>query len=381
MLMGGQYLSIASKQRQMAGFLASLADFSVKAGDAVDPAIVRRDPNISLYCLDEASKRAIFVELPADIDLAKAAFVYQTQYEHAVRLIALPYDSFIQVARELPAVDHLIMIYMTGRCGSTLLSHVLNELDSALSLSEPDVATQFVHLRPAYGGREAELRELLDSVVRVLFKPTARKTPATCALKLRSEGTQALDLFQATFPQANNLFLYRDAVGWVTSFYRIFSRGESPTPIPLDELRWAFDVLYAYDPAPLIGLLEPGATEVSLVQFLTLWWLATMEWYLAKHTQGYPLLAARYADLNAHREATLGALFDYCGLPTAQVEQTLGAFARDSQAGTFLAREKPDQANSLRLSAAQREEIAQILSRHSIITQPDFIVPGTLEIH
>src|SRR5207244_458004 len=126
----------------------------------------------------------------------------------------------------------------------TLLSHALNELDTVLSLSEPDVATQFVHLRSAYSGRETELRELLDCTVRILFKPTASKSPSTVALKLRSEGTQILDLFQATFPQVKNLFLYRDAIGWVTSFYRVFTRGNPPSLIPLDGLRWAFDVLY-----------------------------------------------------------------------------------------------------------------------------------------
>jgi hypothetical protein len=378
--MTGQYLTIQSRQRQMAGLLASLDDFTVTAGEAVDADIVRTSPNISLYCLDDPSKRAIFVELPSDVDLGKAAFVYRAQYEQAQRLIALPYDSFLQLAGELPPVGDLIMIYMTGRCGSTLLSHVLNELDTVLSLSEPDVATQFVHLRSVYGAQSAELRALLDATVRLLFKPSANKTPSTFALKLRSEGTQVMDLFQATFPKATNLFLYRDAIGWVTSFYRIFSRDGAPEPTPLDEVRREFDLLYHYDATPLISYLEEGTTQVSLVQFLTLWWLATMEWYLAKHAQGYPILAARYADLNGRREETLAALFSYCGLPAAQVKQTLGVFARDSQAGTFLARDKPDQGNALRLSAAQRDEIAQILRRHPTIKESDFVAPGTLHV-
>jgi hypothetical protein len=378
--MNGDYLIIEGKERQSAGFLASLNDFTVTAGDAVNADIVRINPNISLYCLDEASKRAIFVELPPDVDLAKVPFVYQTQYEHAQRLIALPYDSFTQLAGELPKVTDLIMIYMTGRCGSTLLSHVLDELDTVLSLSEPDVATQFVHLRRKYSERDAELRELLDSTVRVLFKPTPFKTPSTFALKLRSEGTQVLDLFQATFPQVKNLFLYRDAIGWVTSFYRIFSRGGSPQPTPLEEVSRVFDLLYTYDATHLVGCLEEGTTEVSLVQFLTLWWLATMEWYLVKHAQGYPILAARYADLNAHREAVLTALFTYCGLPPSKVKETLGVFARDSQAGTFLARDKPEEGNSLQLSEEQRNEITQILKRHPTITESDFIAPETLHI-
>jgi hypothetical protein len=376
--MTGHSLTIEKRERRGAGFLASLEDFTVSVGDAVNPDSVRTNPNISLYCLDDASKHAIFVELPQEIDLAKVPFVYQTQYEQAQRLIALSYDSFIQLARELPSAENLIMIYMTGRCGSTLLSHVLNELDTVLSLSEPDVATQFVHLRSAYSGRKAELCELLDCTVRVLFKPTEVKIPSTIALKLRSEGTQILDLFQATFRQVKNLFLYRDAIGWVTSFYRVFTRGGSPSLIPLDELRWAFDVLYAYDGTHLIDLLEPGTTEISMVQFLTLWWLATMEWYLAKHTQGYPVLAARYIDLNTRREEVLTALFTYCGLPTAKVKETLGVFARDSQAGTFLAREKPGEGNALRLSKEQHSEIASILRRHPTIQVSGFVAPGTL---
>src|SRR5829696_1390647 len=114
--MNGDYLIIEGKERQSAGFLARLNDFTLTAGDAVNADIVRINPNISLYCLDEASKRAIFVELPPDVDLAKVPFVYQTQYEHAQHLIALPYDSFTQLAGELPKVTDLIMIYMTGRC-------------------------------------------------------------------------------------------------------------------------------------------------------------------------------------------------------------------------------------------------------------------------
>jgi hypothetical protein len=378
--MTGQYLTIESKERQMTGFLASLNDFTVRAGDAVNEDIVRTNPNISLYCLDDVSKRAIFVELPPDVDLAKAPFVYQTQYEQAQRLIAVPYNSFTQLARDLPKVNHLIMIYMTGRCGSTLLSHVLNELDTVLSLSEPDVATQFVHLRSVYDRRDAELRELLDCTVRILFKPTSFKTPSTFALKLRGEGTQVMDLFQATFPQAKNLFLYRDAIGWVTSFYRIFSRGDLSKPMPLDEFFNLFRLLFNYDFTQLATYLDEGTTEISTVQFLTLWWLATMEWYLAKHNQGIPTLAARYADLNAQREEVLTALFNFCGLPAAKVKETLGVFAQDSQAGTTLARDKPEEGNVLRLSAAQCDQISRFLKRHPTINEPEFIAPGTLRI-
>ena len=211
--------------------------------------------------------------------------MYLTQYEQALRLIALPYATFQQVARELPAVEQLIMIYMTGRCGSTLLSHLFNEVDTVLSLSEPDVATHFVTLRSPDGSRDAELRELLDCTVRLLFQPTAFKTPSVYALKLRSEGTQLMDLYQATFPHVKNLFLYRDAIGWVTSFYRLLKQ-VFPEVLPWSDYRTFSRQIFNADFMRFTAYLDAGTTELSVPQYLALWWLAGMEWYLAQHRQG-----------------------------------------------------------------------------------------------
>ena len=142
-------LNIESKHRQHIGFLGSLNDFSYTDEGKVNPSEVVDNPHISLYCLDDVDNRAIFVELPANINLTKAAFVYQTQYEEAQRLIAVPYETFTELANTLPEIHQPIFVHITGRSGSTLLSHVFNESGIAASLAEPDVATQFVNLRAA----------------------------------------------------------------------------------------------------------------------------------------------------------------------------------------------------------------------------------------
>jgi len=378
--MTGQYLTIGAKHRQMPAMHASLADFTVTSGEAVSADIVIRNPNISLYCLDDAAKQAIFVEVPLDVDLAKEVFVYQTQYEQAQRLIAMPYDTFRQVARQLPEVQHLIMIYMTGRCGSTLLSHLFNEVDTVLSLSEPDVATDFVRLRSVDGLQDAELRNLLDCTVRFLFKPTPYKIPSTYALKLRNEGTQLMDLFQETFPQAKNIFLYRDAIGYVTSFYRILKLAQVPDSMPVGAYVGMFRQFANADLTRLTVYLDEGTSEMSIPQFLTLWWLAVMEWYLARHERGIPALAVRYEDLNTHRERTITEVFQYCGLPTSKVQETLGVFEQDAQAGAGLARENPQEGNKRRLSDEQRRDVLSILERHPVVKESGFIVPGTLQV-
>jgi hypothetical protein len=189
-----------------------------------------------------------------------------------------------------------------------------------------------------------------------------------------------MDLFQSTFPQAKNLFLYRDAVGFVASFYRLFKLVGVPEHMPIDQWRTLFGELVNEDFTHMSIYLKEGTAEISLVQHLALWWVAILEWYLAQHDRGIPVLAVRYADLNTAREQVLSAVFTHCGLPTAAVKGTLDVFARDAQAGTLLARVNPAEGNQLRLSEAQRREITTILQRHPVVKDSDFIVPGTFRV-
>lgn len=375
-----QILTINEKHRQGPGDHASLRDFTLSEGETIEDDSLLLQPNVSLYCLDDATHRAIFVELSPDVDISTAPFVYGVQYEQAQRLLAAPYETFQQVARALPEVEKLILVYISGRSGSTLLSHVLNELDGVLSLSEPDVANQFVHLRALDGSRDAELRDLLDCTVRMLSKPTPFKSAHTFALKFRSETLQVMDLYQATFPQAKNLYLYRDAIGFAASFYRVFNKAGFAGSWSRREFVTAYSAMMRYDFERLAALVDPAIEELSTPQQLAIWWLAIMEWYLAQYGRGIPVLAVRYADLTAHREQVITAILEYCGLPTNQIAKSLRAFERDSQAGTFLAREKPSEGNAFKFTGEQIAEITEILARHPVIREADFIAPGTLRL-
>ncbi|HVU12970.1 MAG TPA: hypothetical protein VHD90_16945, partial [Phototrophicaceae bacterium] len=209
--MSTRYLTIEARQRPFLPSLAALSDFTVTDGEEVDAKVVLSSPNISLYCLDDASQQAIFTELPPAVDLTVAPFVYQMQFDQAKRLIAMPYATFRELAQTLPKVPQLILIFSVPRSGTTLMSNILNQVDSVVSLSEPDAASQFFQMRPDDGSRDAELIDLIDCTVRMLFKPNGSITPTTYCIKFRAEATPSMDLFQAAFPQAKNLFLYREA--------------------------------------------------------------------------------------------------------------------------------------------------------------------------
>lgn len=189
-----------------------------------------------------------------------------------------------------------------------------------------------------------------------------------------------MDLFQSTFPQGKNLFVYRDAIGFVTSFHRIFKLLEVPDYSSVSAWQSEFEGVFATDLSHLTQYLNDGCEEISLAEQLTLWWILVMESYLAQVERGIPVLAVRYIDLIQFREETVQQIFAYCGLPLSSVQLALNAFDRDSQVGTLLARENPQKENKITLSEEQVQSVMAILQRHPVLNTPDFNAPGTLRI-
>ena len=375
--MAARWLNIARKHRCPFGTHANLADFTLEAAETASRASVLRNSALSLYCLDDERREAIFVELPDFVRLADAAFVHVLQHEAAVRVLALPYRDFLGLAAELPAIDRFIMVYNTGRCGSTLLSHAFNAAGVA-SLSEPDAPVGFVHLQRKRAMPPEEMRALFDASIRFLFRQADNSTSPVCALKLRGESIQLAGLIQATFPQARNLFLYRDAVGWVGSMYRILMRLQVPERQPVSELRDRFDRMYGLDADRLLPHLGEVGAGVSIVESLTLQWLGVVEPYVAATAGGLPVTALRYEDLTRRPLAVLETVFERCDLPGADARGALAAYEKDSQAGTPGERANAGE-ERWRLSAEQVERIGAILARHPVIREPSMALPRTLE--
>jgi hypothetical protein len=170
-----QILEIQQKIKSSLTSPASLEDFAYVRGAHIEAEIILRNPCISLYCVDDEQRHAIFVQTPESVDLTSAPFYYQAQYAHAQRLLAVSYDTLHRLAALLPAGDlPLVLIYSVGRTGSTLLSKAFGALGTVCSLSEPDIYTQAVWLRRAAGGaRDDEVRALLASSTKLLLAPVA----------------------------------------------------------------------------------------------------------------------------------------------------------------------------------------------------------------
>ena len=356
---------------------ASWHDFQLGRPEAED--FIRRwrdDPHtLTPYCLDRRSRSLLFVETAPGVDLCTVhPFFYQAQRLCAIRLHSVPMPVVLAMARDLPAtLDKLTLIHSTGRCGSTLLTQLLQTQGDMVTVSEPDLYTQLVHL-PQQDALE------LAPVIRAatLFLRASLARNGYMALKMRGVVTYRAAMLAEALPGARSIFLYRHAVDVVNSFLTTMVppwlfRLERALGIERLPTRWLMPSTHAQRLAPL--LMDRSYRPTGLVGFFTMAWLSKMEAALAFQEQGGLAATLRYEALHRDPEGTLERLATALGLggnlQPAALEKALG---KDAQQGSSMASRQVrvlDQYDEMRLR--------RLLAHHPRLNQPDVVLPGSLE--
>ena len=360
-------LIIDSKIKTSPFAIVSVDDFQVHTGGHLDPYIIVEQPNISLYCLDHANRRMIFVETSPEVDLLRAPFYFIVQYEATQRLIAVPYDTLHTLADEVELdPQRIILFYSTGRCGSTLLSHVMNLNPAVVSFSEPDIFSQLVMLRTAGRSSDAETAALLQDSVMIMSANAKQQGFDYYAFKFRSYVLSVSDLLYQTIPEAKILFMYRNALTWAYSFSRAF--GESSDEGFADRLdKYGFRYMI-----PSVNEYLKTHTHMTWVEYVARMWVSTMQDTRWLQQQGADLAHARFEDLKATPRAVIEPLLTHCRLPMPEPDQLAQVLAKDSQAGTEGAQDRKEFAR--RLTDADLAELDRVIRELDPELAPDTIL-------
>jgi hypothetical protein len=373
--MNTKTLLIQGRNRTPANTIAKLEDFDYVEGEGIDAKAIIENPNISLYCLDPENQRAIFVETPSDIDIYQPPFFYQAQYDYAQKLFAVSFEELSQLVQNINPIQNLVLIYSVGRCGSTLLSNVFNQLDTVISISEPDVFSQLVAMREPNGSNDNQIAGLLKICLAIQCKNVVIEKRSYCAIKFRSFCIELADLIDKVIPDAKVIFLYRNAEDVIKSSIRSFAFVSEMLPQIKANIEFysrIFPLLRDY--ASYIDFADPNA-----IHLYTTGWLSAMQRYLSLYKQEITTCAVRYEDLVTKPQEIVTSIFEKCGLPVSEVENACQVFKKDSQMGSSLSQKnthknETQQADDLEIN----QKITSLLNLHPEIKTPDFIVPGTL---
>jgi hypothetical protein len=366
---------IIGKRRASPVGLVDIKDFELQESGQISAEDILSNAHITLYALDFENSQAVFVETSPEADLAQAPFYYQTQYENALCVITISFETMIQLAQSVTVDDRkLIFIHSMGRSGSTLASKIFAQVPGVINMSEPDALTQLVAARFTQPDQQDNIKMLLDASIRLLCK-----TPAQTAwvIKGRSWIIELGDWLHDLYPYTKNLYLYREAESWIKSNLNAFVDETRTSPEEIfqyeDEARGWMQLL-----VPPIARYDPNQ-HLSGTGLMSLMWLANMERYTELHQAGVEMLAIPYPSWNLNPLQTALSMVDYCGCrlnDLALVQETL---AKDSQSGSVVSQEAVKN-KTTGVQIFDPAELNRHLQNHAYIQTADFEAVNTLKI-
>lgn len=361
-------LRLESKHKDRPIQIASPEHFTATDAGPMTSAELIEDPTYTLYCFDPNDGSAVFVQTPPKVNLDRAAFYYMDQFDHAIGLASVPHAEFCELSQiiDLPT-DGIVFIHSVGRCGSTLLSKAFGAVPSVQSLSEPDDLTQLAGLHA-----EPWMPDAVSASIRWRCKPRRGESANQVVIKTRAEVITIAKLMIEHFPDARNLFLYRDGLAWAQSVFN----GAAPQAAfdDADQNRrmqdgWAKSM-------PLVGEYRRDDPPLNPIEIRILAWAQCMETYVQLRDSA-PFLALRYEELVEAPRATLEAVFHFCGTHVNDWNAVEATFDKDSQEGTVFGRaERVKTARAL--PRELRQSAIDMIARRPLLRTPDVILPGTL---
>jgi hypothetical protein len=363
-------MRILARERSNPLGVADAKDFLLEDCGAVAAQSVIDGANTTPYCFDPIHGRILFVEVPADVDLSGAPFLYDAQFERAQRVFAMPIDDFISLGEALPDPEDLMLIYSTGRCGSTLLASALNELGAVRVFSEPDIFTQIAQ---AGCPTDARTREVLVKTLRSCLRVLCRSGQQHYVVKFRSVVIELFELMAHAMPRARNIFMYRDAIGFARSTARMMEMELDNWSVDARGLRgWQRLV-------PSLGRFQATPELVSASRLLAHLWAGSVVRYIETYRLGLWACAVHYEDLCRDPMSVLDALRASCSLPVSSTDAPEVAFGRDSQAGTSISRKSLRARRVGEIQGRHELQISSHLAEISDGLTVDIMLPGTIQ--
>ncbi|CAH1261830.1 Hypp2465 [Branchiostoma lanceolatum] len=418
--------NVIPKKRKYQWSLNSLDDF-VPTGESttvhdVAKLFARRGNEFSVYSIDWEQEVVVLIRPVNGADLKAHPFFREAQRRQAAEVLCVPLEKLQEVASAVAdKVAHVqeVFIFMTGRCGSTLVTRFVEATSVAQAVSEPEVfsvinmalhrlkrSSQHGQPPPHHGrttvlSNEESTIALLRNVGILLhynLVTSDARHRDVIFYKLKPDVILLADLMARAFPSAKTVYMYRDGLEVCESVdrasfhqsYVLYVVTRCVTTL----LRVSLlpDYVRCFGEDPKFSTVRYHGTGRFHIYT---WWVGAMQCAagLQKKQPGYFFHAViYYSALLSDKKKTFRLLMKKLGLkwspedPREDTDKIEKALTEDSQAGTLLAArartpgEKwaPD-VSSHWMWQWEREYFWEVC-RHTgnEIPGPDFLLPGTI---
>jgi len=366
-----------------------------------------------------------FLQVGVEICKGKG-FYYQSQHASATRCAYLvPVADFISaVTAACPntsVLNRTGLLHSTGRCGSTLLSRIMDAFSSSASLNEPDIySNASIHYNmDSSPANQAVLGPLMRAATLMLatstlaFYPSEKASEMSVWFKFRSVSVVAAGLMRKYMPETKSVYLYRNAVDYTDSACSGFMKmGFFPyfRMSGLDGFVAWKDSSHKYGDGLQSSLMDQHVQEaiqgnpeafqrvfgIGFVGRMALMWQDNL--LIAQHQQEQGVFDAvlRYEELVKYKEVIVRKMLEACGMSSKQEEDKRKArveaaiaddvdrvFNSDAHEGSMLKSSRVDaKGNRIKepvyIKTWEMKDMIETLALHPTVGNPNIILPGTL---
>ena len=286
----------------------------------------------------------------------------------------MPLKTLHALAEKLgdPAVP-VVWMTSTGRCGSTILCQMFENIPGTLALAEPDAPQNVIYLRKKKIITQPEYENLLRSTIRVLCKPHPGIN--WICIKPTPIGVGMMTDMIKLFPNIKHLFLYRNCRETVSSWLatilgslpalrvtRMFVDSEMfSSVVPYFRQEMHNHTIYKFKDSPDIPI-----KNVNTVSIMTHMWANFMLIARDAMSRDRRILPIKFETLSSAPKETCRRIFDAVGIDRSHLDRAITAFDKDSQIGTVLSRDRLKAAQRRYISEADRTKADAILSFYNL---------------
>ena len=353
----------------------SVRNFICIYSSSVSPEYIFK-PNVTLYSLTK--HEAVFVETEEDIDINssdESPFFTFAQFSRCKNVIKIPIHCFHALADKVggPSLP-VIWVSQSGRCGSTILCQVLENIPGTLVIAEPDPPAIIDSMYRTQGISEEERDRLLISTIKLLCKPHAG-TKRIC-IKTTGYCVSLVKPISKLFPDFNQILMYRNCEETVTSYVAFLNYNPLIKVLHIlmdsDWLKFAKRFVKKSTEIDFIRKTKESEaiaadTKVTCtVGVFTYMWANYIFVLRDAMRHDKSIFAVKYEDILADKVETFRDVFEKLGLDLSNLETALTAFDKDSQRGTVVSRSRVGLSSTNVISDKERIEADVILSCYTL---------------
>ncbi|ELU10730.1 hypothetical protein CAPTEDRAFT_208974 [Capitella teleta] len=298
------------------------------------------EKNVTMYCVDE--QYAYFVETDSNVDVYSSnvsPFVYMAQYQHAKKFYVVPIPVFTTFVDNLPKCNTKVaLLSNTGRCGSTLLTQVLEGTGRVLAMSEPDTIDHFANVCIKKGGVGCDSTWKRLALIFQFYAYCAHINGGydLVCIKTRNFAQCLVPIVHEHAPWVNQLYMYRKGVKIIESFMKIIAGNLQRNPefgiVDMDICKHFFKTYLQEDLCSALDMVTDGFT------FGTLFLAGAMRDYKRYIEEGINIPSVKYEKFLQNPKGHLQAMGEHFKLDftSDEIDHALDSLKRNSQQGTDL---------------------------------------------